>query len=135
VKAKKKEEQPEFENLGSVITYKKDGETKVVGHLLEFSGRGVFEPNLGKVDIDPKYVEPHNDAFDKALIAGLDERCEVGMHGSFYLIGRKVRTFTGIVVSEDVDLRGSSVTFRRNGRTFRGRLQKDADCFNFRRVA
>lgn len=112
---------------------------QLLGHLLHFPGHGVYEPNLGMVDIKPDDVDEHNKLLDQALIQGLDGTCKVGEGGTFYF-GKKdgkkiVTTFTGVVVSDQVDNTRVSITFRRNGRVFRGRKMKDADCFNFRRVS
>jgi hypothetical protein len=105
-----------------------------VGYLMDFTGKGVFSPD-GKVDITPEQAKTHNDLLSQGEIKGLDENCQVGMQGTFYYIKGQVQTFMGAVVSADVSVNGQSITFRRNGRVFRGRLQRDADCFNFRRIS
>ena len=128
----------QLNNLGSLITYDDDGSERCLGHLMEFQGRGVYEPNFGKVDVSPEDAKTHNRLLDEALIAGLDERCEVGYGGTFYLgtiDGRKaVTTFSGNCITTDVTVTGKSITFRRHGKVYRGRVQKEADCFNFRRI-
>lgn len=122
-------------NLGSLITYKDREDEQCLGNLLYFEGHGVFEPNFGKIDITTEEAEAHNKALDEAMIKGLDENCEIGQGGFFYHTDTQIRTFTGLVVSEDVDFRGKVIIFRRNGMTFRGVVSKDADCFDFRRIA
>jgi hypothetical protein len=69
------------------------------------------------------------------VLVGLDEKCEVGQGGTFYTDGKRVTTFLGTVVSEDTSRTGQSLTFRRSGKVFRGRMSKEHDMFNFRRVA
>jgi hypothetical protein len=129
--------EPPFEHLGSLITR---GDT-YLSHLVYFAEHGVYEPNLGRVAIDPQYVEPHNQALDAALLAGLDNHCEIGQGGFFYLFrdaagAPAVKTFTGQLVSADVTVRGKTITFRRQGKTFRGRQSEpETDAFNFRRAS
>jgi hypothetical protein len=119
-----------FKHLGSLITI---GD-QALGYLWSVPGKGVFEPTLGRVEIDPKFVQTHNIALDQALVDGLD-RCEVGQRGSFYFVAGKVQTWLGKLVSDDCRLSGKVLTFRRNGAIFRGTLKKCGDLFNFRRVA
>lgn len=129
----KRRPRPTFENLGSLITYHDNGENCCLGFLLNFEGHGVYDANFGKVDISPEHAAVHNAALSQALIEGLDRRCEIGQGGTFYLIGGKVQTFTGDLVSDRVSLNGKSITFERGGKEYRGRLG-NADCFNFRRI-
>jgi len=124
-----------FDNLGSLITYMQDGVEYCLGDLMHFQERGVFDPTLGLVDITPEDAQTHNRLLDEARIAGLDKNCEVGQGGTFYWSPeRGVTTFIGTKVA-DFKLRGKVITFSRAGKTYRGRTQKDAECFNFRRVA
>lgn len=125
----------ELLNKGSLITYK-DGENEVcLGYLFDFTGEGIFDATLGKVEVTPEEMEIHNRLFDEALLTGLDENCEVGQEGTFYFTGNgKVTTWMGTVVSEDVVKRNRSITFKRAGKTYRGVEQNDADCFNFKRI-
>ena len=73
-----------------------------------------------------------------AEVKGLDECCQVGQGGMFYLSrkdgGTKVSTWTGTEVSSDVTVRASIVTFRRGGKMFRGRKRGGEDCFSFERI-
>lgn len=108
-----------------------------VGYLMDFKDKGVFSPD-GKVEITPEQAQKHNKLLSQGEILGLDN-CSVGQWGTFYYLrgskGLKVQTFIGAVVSEDVTINGQSITFRRGGKVFRGRLQKDADVFNFKRIS
>jgi hypothetical protein len=105
-----------------------------VGYLFDFRSKGVYSPD-GKVEITREQAITHNNLLSQGEIEGLDKNCQVGMHGSFYFIKNQVQTFMGVVVSSDVTVKGKSITFRRNGKTFRGSLRKDADLFNFKRIA
>ena len=129
-----------FENIGGLITFKDDkGVHRYLGYLFNFNGHGVFDPTLGKVEVTPEEIDKHNALLANAEIEGLDKNCQVGQGGSFYLTPSKpykVTTFTGELVSDQIEIseKGFGITFKRNGKVFRGRLQKDADVFNFRRV-
>jgi hypothetical protein len=131
--------QPILKNLGSLITYELNNVEYALGYLFDFTGRGVYDANYGKVEVSPEHAKAHNTALDEAQLEGLDKNCEVGQRGTFYYVNREkgVTTWMGTVVAEPrrVEVNGNSLTFRRNGKTYRGRLQKDADCFNFKRVA
>ena len=122
-----------FDNLGSLITIY--GTDQLLGHLLDCKEHGVYEPTYGRVPIDPQYVDAHNAALDKAMVEGLDG-CQIKQGGSFYLnaMSQAVKTFTGILVSDDVNISSNVVTFRRNGKTFRGRYKREGELFNFRRI-
>ena len=108
-----------------------------LGYLMDFSnsGHGVHSPN-GQVPITPEQAKIHNDLLSQAEILGLD-KCEIGQYGTFYYINGKVSTFMGTVVSENIHLSPSkkTITFVYNGKQFRGTLQRDADCFNFKRIS
>ena len=126
-----------LENIGSLITIK--GTDACLGDLMHFDGHGTYDPNHGLVPVSKEEADTHNKLLDEARLQGLDRNCEVGQGSFFYFAGkapdRKVTTFIGTVVSTDVRVKGQSITFVRKGKTFRGRLCKDADSFNFRRVA
>jgi hypothetical protein len=130
----------EFLHKGSLLTFQPKGGDKeqCLGYLLFFKDHGVYEPHLGRVDITPQEAEAHNAALSQAEIEGLDKNCQIGMGGMFYLgtPGGKpiLRTFVGAVVTEDVAVKGRSVTFNRKGMTFKGRKRNDEMLF-FERVA
>lgn len=107
-----------------------------LGYLVHFKGHGIYDAEIGRVEITPEEAEQHNKLLDKMLVDGLDNSCEVGQYGSFYFNRelKQVRTFLGELVSDVVRLAGSMVTFERGGKVFRGRITKDHDLFNFRRV-
>jgi len=131
----------QFKNIDGLITFKdKDGVDRYLGYLINFNGHGVFDASLGKVDITPEEIDRHNAILTESQLKGLDENCEIGQWGTFYYTGKdgNVTTFTGEVVSNRVWVSGEkrfTIKFERNGRMYRGVLQKDADCFNFRRIA
>jgi hypothetical protein len=128
---------PQFEHRGSLITYKSAGQDACLGYLYHFEGHGVYDAYFGRVDVSPVDAETHNRCLQQAELEGLDQHCRIGQGGTFYYRSdaNKVQTFTGELVSSDVTRRGASVTFRRRGKAFRGRLRQDGDAFHFRRVA
>ena len=126
-----------YENQSGMLFH---AEGKPFGHLIHFNGHGVFDPDHGKVDVDPELVDAHNKILDEAYLKGLDENCEIGQGGFFYHKedadeGHLVTTFTGVVVTKDVRVEGKTITFRRNQREYRGRLRAESENFNFKRVA
>lgn len=118
-------------------------EDEPFGHMVTFDGR-VFTPDGEEEGVSPDLVDAHNKALDTAYIAGLDKNCSVGEGGSFYLAGepprRAVITFSGMLVSTDVNVHRNVVTFRRNGKVFRGPIVPEAlkgtgsVAFNSRRI-
>lgn len=135
---------PTLENLGSLITYKdEDGTDRCLGYLMDFGPeRGVFDANFGKVEVTKEQADTHNKLLDEAELKGLDANCEVGMGGSFYFRSgnvaevNRVTTFLGTLVSDSVRVeRSGHVTFVRADKTYRGKLRKDQDLFNFKRTA
>lgn len=124
----------QLENIGSLITIK--GTKTCLGPLMVFTPEMVFDASYGKVPVTKDEADAHNTAFDKAIIQGLDENCQIGQSGTFYYDEKKktVKTFIGTLVSENVRRSGNVVTFFRNNKAFRGRVQKDADCVNFKRI-
>ncbi len=112
-------------------------ENQCLGYLIHFKGHGVYDAEIGQVEVSPEEADEHNKLLDKMLLEGLDNNCEVGQCGSFYFNRelREVKTFLGELVSDIVRLAGSIVTFERGGKVFRGRLSEDSDLLNFRRVS
>lgn len=105
-----------------------------VGDIIEFQGK-FFDPNGAIEGITAEQAQRHNDTLDAARILGLDQNCEVGMHGLFYFTDGTVKTWRGTVVSDRVQTNGRNVTFWRKGMQFQGRRRKDEDCVDFKRVA
>lgn len=134
---------PTLDKTGGLITYRDDsGCDCCLGYLFHFPDKGIFDPTFGKLDLTPEDVHIHNTLLAVAEIEGLDKNCAVGMRGCFYYrppgprnSTASIRTWTGTLVSDDVRVTGKTVTFHRAGKTYRGRLRKDADLFNFRRIA
>jgi hypothetical protein len=148
--AKRKKQTPtrdELLHIGSLITYMDGDQEQMLGDLIYFKSlgsdqtpHGTFEPSLGKVDVTEEEAKLHNVALDKARLDGMDKNCEVGQGSFAYLSGEtpstyRVNTFSGTVISTDVSVSETSITFKRNGKTFRGRRSKNSECFNFRRVS
>jgi len=95
-------------------------------------------PMAGWRSLTKEQVEEHNRLLSEAELLGLDQNCQVGQHGTFYLRKEPVLsviTWMGVLVSDRVVVHGQTITFKRDGKAYRGRLRKDADCFNFRRVS
>ena len=124
--------QPLLANIGSLITYQDEGGDRCLGYLLRFKGHGVYDPHFGRVEITPENAAIHNWLLDAAMLEGLDQNCEIGMGGSFYLgkqDGRLViKTFLGVLVSSDCTQHGRVVTFTRGGKLYRGRHLRSATC-------
>lgn len=131
---------PQLENLGSLITYKENGVDRCLGYLLSFEGKGVYEPSFGRVEVSAEHAAAHNKCLSFAEIEGLDH-CEIGQCGSFYYTqlpgdGARVvvKTFTGDLVSSDAERKGKILTFRRKGKTFRGKISDNENLFLFKRI-
>lgn len=126
---------PRFD--GTFFMYDDTDPPELVGYLFDSGANGIYSPD-GKVEATPDQLKLHNEHLTQAMIDGLDTRCQIGQGGTFYLKedGPKtlVTAWTGEVVSCDVTRNGNSLTFRRKGMTFRGRIGQDA-AFNFRRVS
>lgn len=132
--AKKTKRKPVFEHVGSLITYKDgDGDT-CLGYLFLHEGKA-YEPSFGLVDVSPADAETHNRLLSEALVKGLDDRCEIGMCGSFYVSSdrKHVKTWTGEAVADLRDLRDGRYEFVRNGMTFVGRIKDEV--IDFTRTA
>jgi hypothetical protein len=122
-------------NRGSLMTIA--GTNTCLGYLMNFTGHGIYEPSLGKVDVTPEEADVHNKLLSQAEIDGLDKNCQVGQYGRFYFSPSKktVQTFIGTVVSDNVIIHGQSISFTRNGKTFRGKKHEEDDIFTFKRIA
>ena len=129
---------PEILHRGSLMTYRDHGRERCLGYLFEFPGHGIFEPNFGKLEVTAEEAKTHNRWLSQGEIAGLDQHCAVGMGGTFYTRRAQSRTIVvtwlGEEVSREVRVKGSVLTFRRKGMTFRGRLRREQDAFGFRRI-
>jgi hypothetical protein len=106
---------------------------QVLGYLFNFSVHGVYSPD-GKTAILPAEADTHNRILSDAEREGL-LKCKIGQCGTFYYKAGKVQTWIGDLVSDRVTVNGQSITFRVGNMTFRGRLPKDANCFNFKRIS
>ena len=135
---KKPSKPPEIRHRGSLMTWPDNGQERCFGYLFEFPGRGIFEPNFGKLELTSEEAKTHNRLLSQGEIEGLDKHCAVGMGGMFYTRNTGSRkivvTWLGDEVSQDVRIKGSVLTFQRKGMTFRGRLRSNEDCFAFRRI-
>ena len=129
---------PKLQNLGSLITYQADGNVNPVclGFLMYFEGRGTYDAYFGKVEVTQSQADVHNRLLSDGQLLGLDNNCEVGMHGEFYLNREKkeVRTFIGDFVAP-AEISGLTIVFRRKNKVFRGKISPSDDCFKFRRIS
>ncbi len=136
--AGRKREPPEILHRGSLLTYRDHGRERCFGYLFEFPGHGIFEPTFGKLAVNAEEVKTHNRLLSQGEIEGLDQHCGVGGGGTFYTRRTEsqtiVVTWLGQEVSREVRVKGSVLTFRRKGMTFRGRLRREQDAFAFRRI-
>jgi hypothetical protein len=142
----------ELENLGSLITIK--GTDSCLGYLMWFDGKGIYCPSNGEVSrfgVTKEHADAHNKALDEALLRGLDENCQIGQRGTFYLtVGpnklSRVTTFCGTLVSDRVSVRKTTqfhrrlgtyrhtVTFHRGGKVYRGSTNGFNQLLNFKRI-
>jgi len=114
-------------------------ELEILGYLVDFHENGIRDPTYGKVNVTKEQADKHNKLLDQMMLDGLDKNCEIGQYGTFYFDDNKkiVTTFMGTLVSDGVTVSGvihKTVTFSRKDKIYQGRLQKNADCFNFRRI-
>ncbi len=119
---------------GSLMTVRDSNEC--VGYLIMHEGKA-YSPDGLVENVTQEQADIHNKLLSEALVKGLDENCQVGQGYHFYYNSntRKVATWTGEVVSDDVQTTAMTITFKRKGKTFRGRIRKNEPCFNFTRVA
>jgi hypothetical protein len=129
-------EKPILLHIGSLITFKVDpsvDQETCLGYLWiakEKDGqlKGIFDANLGAIDITVAQAEEHNRLFDEAVVKGLNT-CEVGQCGLFYYGddgGRcTIKTWMGTLIADRVErTRGPGgrriFTFTRDGKKFQG---------------
>ena len=138
MRSQRKRETPQILNRGSLLTCRDNGRERCFGYLFEFPGHGIFEPTFGKLEVSSEEAKTHNRLLSQGELQGLDQHCAVGMGGMFYTrqAGGQplVVTWLGEEVSREVRVKGSMLTFRRKGMTFRGRLRREQDAFGFRRI-
>lgn len=109
------------------------------GYLFDAGGKGIYCSNNGAVYCTPAEAAEHNRLLSKAFLDGLDKNCAVGQGATFYYAPATghVTTWNGDTVANGTPgcRYRENVTFSRGGKKFRGRVQKDADCVFFKRVA
>jgi len=57
---KRKRKIPEILNRGSLMTYQENGTVRCLGYLMEFAGRGIYEPSFGKLEVASAEAKAHN---------------------------------------------------------------------------
>lgn len=107
-----------------------------LGYLMIFPNRGVYSTERKIDGITPAQANENNRLLSLAEIQGLDT-CKIGQWGTFYYCNKRVETFSGMIVSEEhlISPNGKSISFKRKGNTYRGRLPKNGECFFVKRVA
>jgi hypothetical protein len=140
--AQRKRKPPKLENKGSLITYKDNGQDVCLGALWYAEGHGCYDPTHGRVDVTKEEAEIHNRELDKAMLAGLDNQCQIGQGAMFYAhpapgatSNIKVTTFNGTAVALAQRYGKVMLAFTRHGRGFSGRIRKHADCVWFKRFS
>ena len=107
-----------------------------LGYLIDYGGRGIFDAEHGSVYCSSGQATKHNQLLDEAMLKGLDDNCQVGQHGVFYYCGDgRVTTFCGTLVAWAHLYGKVGISFVRKGRTFKGRIAKNAQCVTFKRTA
>lgn len=131
----------EIINDNGLLVQVEDGNRQCVGCIFNFQGHGMFAPD-GKITISGREltqseIDTHNKTLSEGEIKGLDDNCQIGQRGTFYLSPKiGITTWMGVKVADyTLNPQQTVVTFSRAGKTYRGRLQKDGDCFNFKRIA
>lgn len=122
-----------------LFVHVEDGTRRCVGYIFSFNGTA-FHPD-GKLTISGKEItqqeiDTHNKCLSEGEIKGLDDNCQIGQGGTFYLDNKVgVKTWIGTKVADyTLNPQQTVITFSRAGKTYCGRMQKDADCFNFKRI-
>lgn len=132
----KTQEPPKIEHRGSLMTFEQEGRTFHLGYMMDFRERGIYEPNLGRVDVTKAEADIHNSLLSEGEIKGLDE-CPVGVGRSFYLSKDKksIRTWAGGDLGGTLEINGQVATLRRKGMVFRGRLKRHNESIYFKRIS
>jgi hypothetical protein len=123
-----------FDEDGGLLTYESEGVNRCLGYLMHFPEHGVYDAELGKIEVTPEVAQRHNQVFDGIMVKGLDESCAVGQGGQFYVKGNTVKTWLGTVLAEAKKVR-TTLTFARNGKMFTGKVSKGEETAFFERVA
>ncbi len=129
-------ESEDVHNRGSLLTHFVGGNETCVGYLFMHEGRA-YSPNGLVKGLTKEEVETHNKCLSEAELGGLDQNCQVGQGTNFYCVPpyKAVKTWHGDTVSIDVTRTNKTVTFRRNGMVFRGRIPADSDAVFFKRIS
>lgn len=110
--------------------------SRVCGYLLELQGK-VFDADLGRVEVTPEQAKEHNRVFDEMIVDGL-AKCPIGKGNTFYHQEHEgthqVITWWGTMIDPRARVAGQTITFQYRGMIFRGRLGREHECFNFRRI-
>jgi hypothetical protein len=126
------------------MTYQDGKQERCLGYLMNFKGKGIYEPTFGKVDVTDDEAEKHNAALSEAEVEGLKERCEIGQGGNFYVAKQaddryEVRTWIGTVIAltshKMKNGKRAKLTFFIGEKRFEGWLSPTNDVVFFKRIA
>jgi len=123
-----------FDKEGGLLTYQEGGVNRCLGYLMTFPEHGVYDANVGLVEVTSEEAKRHNEVFDEMMVKGLDENCQVGQGNNFYVSGNTIKTWLGTVLGEATKSR-TTYTFTRKGMKFSGKLKKGEEVAFFERVA
>lgn len=107
-----------------------------MGYIFMFEDKA-FDPNGMIEGVTQEEATIHNKALSQGEIDGLDNACQVGQGNNFYWnpTTRQVKTWIGDLVSDDVTVTKTTVTFRRKGKVLRGHIRADDCALFFKRVS
>jgi len=105
-----------FDIDGGLITYVEGDGAFCLGYLFEAPGQGIYDANLGKVDVTSEQAQAHNRAYDQCLVKGL-ENCKIGQGNNFYVEdgidsdAQVVSTWLGTRIGEATRKAGTKGTY------------------------
>lgn len=99
-----------FNDDGGLITYQEGDDTFCLGYLFDSKDHGIYDANIGKVDVTPEQAQAHNKVYDQALVKGL-ENCPIGQGTHFYVKDGVVSTWLGTVIGKGTLKAGTKATY------------------------
>jgi hypothetical protein len=127
---------PQIVNNHGLLTYQNNGDEKptCLGFLFSGPQHGIFDPELGGIEVTPEVADVHNKLLSQALIDGLDT-CEIGQSAMFYLVGDprggnplRITTWTGDLVADRLhNVSPRRYNFQRGGRWYKAICRQNSD--------
>jgi len=99
-----------FNDDGGLLTFTEGDDTFCLGYLFDYKDQGIYEANIGKVDVTPEQAQAHNKVYDQCLIKGL-ESCQVGQGNQFYVKDGTVSTWLGTGIGKGTLKAGTKATY------------------------